>query len=35
VYTPKDYRLGEIVADIADLALQHRRDAHAGAVAGR
>jgi (2R)-ethylmalonyl-CoA mutase len=26
VYTPKDYRLGDIVADIADLALQARQD---------
>ncbi|MCU1429308.1 MAG: (R)-ethylmalonyl-CoA mutase [Actinomycetia bacterium] len=28
VYTPKDYRLGEIVSDIADLALRRRADAH-------
>ncbi len=25
VYTPKDYRLGEIVGDLADLAIDHRR----------
>jgi (2R)-ethylmalonyl-CoA mutase len=30
VYTPKDYRLGDIVADIADLALQARQDAARG-----
>jgi ethylmalonyl-CoA mutase len=35
VYTPKDYRLGEIVSDIADLALQRRAEAHAGGTAGR
>ncbi|MEM9565214.1 MAG: protein meaA [Actinomycetota bacterium] len=26
VYTPKDYRLGEIIAELADLALTHRRE---------
>jgi hypothetical protein len=26
VYTPKDFRLGDIVADIADLALAARQD---------
>jgi ethylmalonyl-CoA mutase len=25
VFTPKDYRLAEIMADIADLAIDHRR----------
>ena len=25
VYTPKDYKLAEIMAEIADLAIEHRR----------
>jgi (2R)-ethylmalonyl-CoA mutase len=25
VFTPKDYKLAEIMADIADLAIEHRR----------
>jgi (2R)-ethylmalonyl-CoA mutase len=25
VYTPKDYRLGEIVGDLADLAIERRK----------
>jgi (2R)-ethylmalonyl-CoA mutase len=35
VYTPKDYRLGDIMGDIADLALRRRGEPHAEAVAGR
>ncbi len=26
VFTPKDYRLGDIIAKLADLALSHRGD---------
>jgi (2R)-ethylmalonyl-CoA mutase len=35
VYTPKDYRLGEIMSDIADLALAARADTHGEGAAGR
>jgi ethylmalonyl-CoA mutase len=35
VYTPKDYRLGEIMADIADLVLARRGRPHGEPVAGR
>jgi (2R)-ethylmalonyl-CoA mutase len=35
VYTPKDYRLGEIMADIAELALRARGEPHGEAVASR
>jgi (2R)-ethylmalonyl-CoA mutase len=35
VYTPKDYRLGDIMGDIADLALSRRGEPHAEAVASR
>jgi (2R)-ethylmalonyl-CoA mutase len=33
VFTPKDYRLAEIMADIADLAIDHRRGQTVGATA--
>jgi (2R)-ethylmalonyl-CoA mutase len=26
VYTPKDFRVSEIVADLAELGLEHRRE---------
>jgi (2R)-ethylmalonyl-CoA mutase len=35
VYTPKDYRLGEIMSDIADLALAARSEPQAGGIPGR
>jgi (2R)-ethylmalonyl-CoA mutase len=35
VYTPKDYRLSEIMSDIADLALAARSEAQARGPAGR
>ncbi len=35
VYTPKDYRLGDIMGDIADLALRRRGEPHAEAVGSR
>jgi (2R)-ethylmalonyl-CoA mutase len=39
VYTPKDYRLAEIMSDIANLALRHRgldgNEAHGAGVGGR
>ncbi|MFL6242371.1 MAG: methylmalonyl-CoA mutase family protein, partial [Acidimicrobiia bacterium] len=34
VFTPKDYKLAEIMADIADLAIEHRRGQKIGAPAG-
>ena len=34
IYTPKDFRLAAIVADLADLAAQHRRHRQAPAHAG-
>src|SRR5438270_467715 len=33
VFTPKDYKLAEIMADIADLAIEHRRGQKIGAPA--
>jgi (2R)-ethylmalonyl-CoA mutase len=33
VFTPKDYKLAEIMADIADLAIEHRRGQTVGASA--
>jgi (2R)-ethylmalonyl-CoA mutase len=35
VYTPKDYRLAAIMADIADLAATHRTSSQAGVPSGR
>jgi ethylmalonyl-CoA mutase len=34
VFTPKDYKLAEIMSDIADLAIEHRRGQKIGAPAG-
>jgi ethylmalonyl-CoA mutase len=34
VFTPKDYKLAEIMAGIADLAIEHRRGQKIGAPAG-